>query len=252
MRHLPHEVADFEPVLQLLEAQDAKDADTWTTRYVLLLWLSIIVLIPFHMSRFDGFGAKKSVMERVLDVCKKYAVVPDSCRYAAAFLVSNFLTRIDVKEHLPDFLSWACSESTKDDVDIFAKYGTLACVAMILKHGKRDDLLPHARNLLQWIINAEFKTSAEANVQKLVYKIVQRIGMTFLAPRMVAWRYQRGSRSLTANLSGGDCKKLTNDGAERQVEDGVEEEEEFDVPDEVEEVIDQLIQGLGCSDSIVR
>lgn len=188
-------------------------------------------------------------MERVLDICKKYAVVSDSCRYAAAFLVSNFLTRIDVKEHLPGFLEWACTESAKDDVDIFVKYGTLACVAMILKHGKREDLLPHVRNLLQWVINAEFKNSVEANVQKLVYKIIQRIGMTFLPPRMVAWRYQRGNRSLTANLSAGDSKKLTNE-ATKQV-DNVEEEE-FDVPDEVEEVIDQLIQGLGCADSIVR
>lgn len=90
-------MSDFEPVLQLLEAQDPQDADTWTTRYVLLLWLSIIVLIPFHMSRLDGFDVtdsnKKTVMERVLDIFKRYAVVPDKCRDAAAFLVAKFLTR---------------------------------------------------------------------------------------------------------------------------------------------------------------
>lgn len=202
------------------------------------------------MSRLDGFDAKKTVMQRVLDVCKKYAVVPDSCRYAAAFLVAKFLTRCDVKDYLPGFFEWACTESIKEDDDIFVKYGTLACVAMILKHGKREDILPHVRNLLQWVINAEFKSSSEANVQKLVYKIIQRIGMTFLPPRVVSWRYQRGSRSLTANLSGGDCKKLANDHViDNQ---GNLEDEEIEVPDEVEEVIDQLIQGLGCSDSIVR
>ena len=27
---------------------------TWETRYVLLLWLSMIVMIPFELSRFDG------------------------------------------------------------------------------------------------------------------------------------------------------------------------------------------------------
>lgn len=90
-------MSDFEPVLQLLEAQDPNDADTWTTRYVLLLWLSIIVLIPFHMSRLDGFDPKesdqKTVMERVLEVCKRYCVVPDKCRDAAAFLIAKFLTR---------------------------------------------------------------------------------------------------------------------------------------------------------------
>lgn len=243
-------------VLQLLESQNIKDAETWTTRYVLLLWLSIIVLIPFHMSRLDGFDAKdtnrKTVMQRVLDVCKEYAIVSDSCRYVAAFLVAKFLTRCDVKEHLPDFFEWACNESTKDEDDIFVKYGTLACVAMVLKHGKREDLLPHVRKLLQWIINSEFKNSPEANIQKLVYKIIQRIGMTFLPPRVVSWRYQRGNRSLAANLSGGDCKKLANETVKQNADDRGVEDDEIDVPDEVEEVIDQLIQGLGCSDSIVR
>jgi hypothetical protein len=47
---------------------------------------------------------------------------------------------------------------------------------MILKHGKREDLLPHAERLLQWIIDDDIKTNSGSNVQKLVYKIVQRIG----------------------------------------------------------------------------
>lgn len=163
------------------------------------------------------------------------------------------ITRCDVKEHLPAFFEWACTESVKDDGNIFVKYGTLACVAMILKDGKREDLLPHVRKMLQWIINAEFKSNSGANVQKLAYKIVQRIGMTFLPPRIVSWRYQRGSRSLAANLSAGDYKEnAVETGGGNKEEEGVEEEEEIEVPDEVEEVIDQLIQGLGCADSIVR
>lgn len=97
VKHLPHEVADFEPVLCLLESQDPSDPNTWTTRYILLLWLSIIIMIPFHLSRFDGFDEsdsnKKSVMDRVLNVIKTYAVVPDKCRDAAAFLSYKFINR---------------------------------------------------------------------------------------------------------------------------------------------------------------
>lgn len=97
VRHLPHEVADFEPVLQLIQSQDPNDAETWTTRYVLILWLSIIVMIPFHMSRLDGTNKEgdyqRSTMERVFDVCKTYAIVPDKCRDAAAYLSSKYLTR---------------------------------------------------------------------------------------------------------------------------------------------------------------
>ncbi|KAL1132702.1 hypothetical protein AAG570_010654 [Ranatra chinensis] len=54
VQHLPHDSSDLEPVLTMLEAQDQFDTSTWETRYCLLLWLSIIVKIPFHMSKFDG------------------------------------------------------------------------------------------------------------------------------------------------------------------------------------------------------
>ena len=62
------QAADLEPVLIMLEHQDIKDTDTWETRYCLLLWLSIIVKIPFHMSRLDGSGGDsgdyKPIMQR--------------------------------------------------------------------------------------------------------------------------------------------------------------------------------------------
>jgi hypothetical protein len=67
------QVSDIEPVLQLLESQQPNDKANWQTRYVLLLWLSIIVLIPFHMSRLDSFKpeerrdeSQKTVMERCI------------------------------------------------------------------------------------------------------------------------------------------------------------------------------------------
>ncbi|KAJ8961404.1 hypothetical protein NQ318_014649 [Aromia moschata] len=255
VRHLPHEVADFEPVLQFLESQDPDDSETWTTRYILLLWLSIIVMIPFHMSRFDGFDEKeterKTVMTRILDVIKIYAIVPDKCRDAAAYLSHKFITRYDVKEkHLHSFFDWAIQLSSANDSSVFVKYGTLACVSTILKHGKRDDLLPYTRKLLTWIINAEFKNNSGSNIQKLVYKIVQRIGLTFLRPKVTAWRYKRGNRSLAANLSAGDGSLPNTSSSTSEVEEV--DEDDMEVPDEVEEVIDQLMQGLRSLDSIVR
>lgn len=91
--------------------------------------------------------------------------------------VKYFNFRNDVKEkHLLTFFDWVLEQSLAKDSNVFVKYGTLACIAMIIKHGKREDILPHARKLLAWIINSEFKESSGTSVQKLVYKIVQRIG----------------------------------------------------------------------------
>lgn len=90
------------------------------------------------------------------------------------------LFRIDVKEkYLPQFLDWACEIVNYKDRNTFAKQGALATVAMILKHGKREDLLPHAGILLRWIINTDYKDTAGTHIPKLGFKIVQRIGKLY-------------------------------------------------------------------------
>lgn len=67
VRHFPHEVEDLEFVVSLLQAQD--DGQAWQTRYVLLIWLSIIVIIPFDMARFDS-GNQEPLADRILTICK--------------------------------------------------------------------------------------------------------------------------------------------------------------------------------------
>ena len=67
VRHFPHEVSDLDPVLTLLEAE-GDNTDNWETRYVLLLWMSMLVLIPFDMKRFDSGEKKDTVTERILAV----------------------------------------------------------------------------------------------------------------------------------------------------------------------------------------
>lgn len=71
VQHLPHEITDFEPVLNLLARQDMKDVYTWQTRYVLLLWLSIVCMVPFDLNRFDANTENKddSIMNRLLKTC---------------------------------------------------------------------------------------------------------------------------------------------------------------------------------------
>ena len=54
------------------------DHQTWEARYVLLLWLSIVCMIPFDMARFDGLkeavtGAverRRPVVDRILETAK--------------------------------------------------------------------------------------------------------------------------------------------------------------------------------------
>ncbi|KAM7387217.1 hypothetical protein PAMA_009704 [Pampus argenteus] len=257
MQLFPHEVADVEPVLDLLSRQDPRDTETWETRYMLLLWLSMTCLIPFDLSRLDGYlesGAGKTreaTMDRILAIAKSYLVVSDSPRDAASVLVSKFMTRPDVKQKcLGDFLGWSLTtiSETKDQSmrDIMVLDGALQSLAKLFKHGKRDDLLQYAPTILQCLEQKHLSESSQAMLRRLGVKLIQRLGLTFLKPRLATWRYQRGSRSLAANLSMSQSTAAT---IEMETQ---EQEEDYDIPEEVETVIEQLLVGLKDKETIVR
>ncbi|RZF49027.1 hypothetical protein LSTR_LSTR011389 [Laodelphax striatellus] len=255
VRHLPHEVSDLELVLSMLESQDEKDTLTWETRYCLLLWLSIIVMIPFHMARLDSGNQEKTVMDRLLDVCKKYLMGGDSCRIASAYLSSKLLTRSDVKEaHLKPFLDWACSSLVNEEGS-WKRFGPLSSLAAILKHGKREDLLPYAPLLLSRIIDAKCRNDSYRLTRKYAMKITHRIGLTLLRTRIASWRYSRGCRQIALNLNAGDCpvkKEQTKEKITEENSTGSDDDEDFDVPPEIEDIIEELIQGLRDPDITIR
>ncbi|XP_029632066.1 LOW QUALITY PROTEIN: tubulin-specific chaperone D-like [Salmo trutta] len=158
MQLFPHEVADVQPVLDLLCRQDPKDPETWETRYMLLLWLSMTCLIPFDLSRLDGHltsdpsQTREPIMDRILAIAKSYLVVSDKSRDAASVLVSKFVTRPDVKlKRLGDFLDWSlttisqASDQTMGGTVILD--GALQSLAQLFKHGKRDDFLQYEQLL---------------------------------------------------------------------------------------------------------
>ncbi|GAA6218208.1 tubulin-specific chaperone D [Lates japonicus] len=261
MQLFPHEVADVEPVLDLMSRQDPKDSETWETRYMLLLWLSMTCLIPFDLSRLDGHleseggKAREPTMDRILAIAKSYLVVSDSPRDAASVLVSKFMTRPDVKQkRLGDFLDWSLTtiSQTNDQSmrDIMVLDGALQSLAKLFKHGKRDDLLQYAPTILQCLEQKRLSESSQAMLRKLGVKLIQRLGLTFLKPRLAAWRYQRGNRSLAANLSMSQSASTT-DAVTPDVE-AQEQEEDYDIPEDVETVIEHLLVGLKDKETIVR
>ena len=114
VRLFPHEVADLEPVFHLLQAQDTDDHETWHVRYSLLLWMSIIVIVPFDLQTIDSSVGSStegpSLVDRIISVCKMYLRDSGPARNAAALCLSKLLTRPDMEaRHLTEFLVWANS-----------------------------------------------------------------------------------------------------------------------------------------------
>eukprot|EP01135_Chromosphaera_perkinsii_P011023 Nk52_evm57s2309 gene=Nk52_evmTU57s2309 len=274
---LPHEVADFQPTLELLEAQDAEDVKTWHSRYFLLLWLSILCLVPFDMCILDicdvkdyyknpsqnGFSEesienalpKESIVMRIMSVCKLYLTMKDKTADGAGVLVSRFVTRPDMKDvFLKPFINW-CRDTVTDAIDtyevnihsVFAIVGVLKGLCCLTGNGKREDLLPHCGDMLD-LLEICRKKSYNPLLRKLSVKLVQRIGLLFLEPRTISWRYQRGNRSLAI---GQESEVKSN--IEQDVTSGGScDDEDFECPDELEDVIEALLNGLRDPDTIVR
>ncbi|MEE6506738.1 hypothetical protein FKM82_007829 [Ascaphus truei] len=258
LRLFPHEVVDVQPVLEMISAQNPKDHETWETRYMLLLWLSMTCLIPFDFSRLDGDitseagQRRRSTMDQILDVAKSYLVVSDKARDAAAVLVSKFVTRPDVKQkRTRNFLDWSLSVLTSSTYitmeGTIAMDGMLQALAQLFKHGKREDCYPYASTVLMSVDTCKLSESSQTILRKLGVKLVQRIALTFLKTKVAKWRYQRGSRTLTDNLL--QSSSETQLGPSTPTE---HDEEEYDIPEEVENVIEQLLVGLKDKDTIVR
>ncbi|KAL8610270.1 hypothetical protein ACOMHN_062002 [Nucella lapillus] len=272
VRLLPHEVSDMEPVLALIDQQDPKDVESWQTRYMLLLWLSMVCMIPFDLHRLDsnlpqGDGGIckqpimeriltvcQPVMERILTICQVYLTVNDKCRDAASYVLSHFLTRPDVKkEFLPQSIDWnlklICTSDVETMKGVSQAVGSLATLALLFKHGKREDLLSYAPVVLSSVTQCNFMDSNNSLLRKTTTKLIQRLGLTFIKHRVAAWRYQRGSRSLAENLKLGASR---NAPAVVTSESKPEEEEDFDIPEEMEEVIGLLLGCLKDKDTVVR
>lgn len=64
---------------------------TWETRYILLLWLTFLLLIPFDLRRMDGTspGSGNGTIDRVFDVARLYVGISGKCQDGAAVLLAR-------------------------------------------------------------------------------------------------------------------------------------------------------------------
>ncbi|XP_043260310.1 tubulin-specific chaperone D [Colletes gigas] len=238
--YLPHEVADLLPVLRMLEKQDPNDVETWETRYVLLIWLSIISKIPFPLSRLEitDVNSEQSIVVRILKICKLFCLSKDACAVAAVFLIANFLTRSDVKKlYLKEMIMW-CLQCVENDP---LRHGPLAVIAAILKHTAREDVKPHTQVILDKVLQFHLNNNPADLIRKFGIKIVQRIGLVLLGTKLASWRYQRMNRSICLLLNDKQINAVKNLEKSKEVSTNNDDQ---DIPLAIEDIIEQLIQGL--------
>jgi hypothetical protein len=99
----------------------------------------------------------------------------------------------------------------------------------ILNFGARADLLPVLPIIAQTVLT---DTPTNTLLKQLSIKLIQRIGLVWLKPRVVAWRYKK-SRHTLMNATNTD-----------QDDDMDENDDDFEIPEMIEEVIEHLLSAL--------
>jgi hypothetical protein len=281
----PHEVAHLEACLSVLKTQDRKEHGNWETRYVFLTWLCLLCLIPFDICSMDstlsntsltsdnvggrgvdgevvGQQAKSGLVRYIVELCSTYLSDTGPTREAASACLSALLTRPDMEtDLLTDFITTSCARMTawaqkgqnasnEFTSDSFGIIGVLHCISQIFKKGHRSRVLAHAPTVLKPCLMIAAQSN-QTLTRKLTCKLAQRIGMTFLPPRVAVWRYQRGQRSLLQNLQLGAGEKQQERG-EEVGNMGGDEDDDFEAPEELENIIDHLLNALHDRDTVVR
>ena len=201
VRYLPHEVDDVEPVIHMINLQCNLKFDNWQTKYILLIWLSVLVLLPFHLERFDAIKGDHSLMEQIYKIILSNLCEPGKYSDACAYLAAKFLTRPEINQiYLERFIDWSIIQIDNNF------NGPLLALSYIFKLGKREEVNKFGSKLFQKFASIEVLNENDFKL-KLIVKLIQRIALSYLKTKIASWRYQRGKRFLVNNLNNDQLNK---------------------------------------------
>ncbi|CAM9573000.1 unnamed protein product, partial [Laminaria digitata] len=219
--------------------QDTDDYSTWETRYGLLLWLSMLSLVPFDIDTIDsgmgtpssgsvantaaatagagigdattapvaGRGRQADLVGTILALGMKHLGDAGPTRDAAAACLSSLLTRPDMEAcHLRRFLEWSASVLERVTAEgragqeglsklAFLVMGVMATLAALFKQGHREKLIDLIPVVFYPVVGLAELGPGQTLLRKMLVKLLQRVGTTYVPPRVVSWRYRRGQRT---------------------------------------------------------
>jgi tubulin-specific chaperone D len=260
VRLLPHTPAAVISLIALLSLDSSSrncagaGPLAWQVEYVLLLWLSAAMLVPFPLLSIVTQPSIEGLFEHAVRALSSPGKVSDG----AAALLAAFLKRKDARIYLNKFMRM-CYEQPTTAGAACRGGGTAVALAKIFKTGRREELATYVPPLMCSIDNLVDVTQTGGLVLKV--KLSQRMALVYLKERVSAWRYDRGSRSLFGQQQEMHLStKLTPSPSMSSAADGdnasgdFAQEEVLDVAQEeiVEQAIETLLRGLEHRDTVVR
>ncbi|KAJ7459837.1 TBCD protein [Mycena latifolia] len=234
IRFFPHEVADL-ALARACMGGVAREPRQWALRYAVLLWLALICMIPFDLAQFDEH-ADGETADALEGLARSFLNRAGLEREGAALLLARLYTRKDTRVRFPGFLRWV-DECVSAATDAFTLIGVLQVLCEVAKSGPADLVQSNAARFftIADAIQASEVLNSNTIVRKFKTKLVARIPLRILPPTSNATR--RKGRALTGHAQG---------------EPEIIQEDEIEVPEEVEVVLEQLFKSLQDKDTIVR
>ncbi|KAF3662209.1 Tubulin-folding cofactor D [Capsicum annuum] len=278
VKFFPHQVSDLELAVSLLEKCHNAQAGTslrqestgeMEAKCVILLWLYILVLIPFDIASMDtsagdnnyaGGDDPPPLVLKILEFSKDYLSNAGPMRTISGLLLSRLLTRPDMSKAFTSFVDWThevMSCLSNDVVNHFKLLGAVEALGAVFKNGSPKVLLsvfPGVWNDISALVKSN--TAARSPLlRKYLVKLTQRIGMICLPPRQQSWRYVGRTSTLGGHITVNRIETNQNNNYRNNdlsKEPDCDEEDDMDVPHIVEEIIELLLSGLRDTDTVVR
>ncbi|PIA13890.1 ARM repeat-containing protein [Coemansia reversa NRRL 1564] len=287
IRFFPHTVADVEPVFSTLWRYSVDfGASNWTARYVLLIWLSLLAMIPFDIESIDsglvglpainmpGSNNDGSLLNLWIELGKIYLSRPGCEMEGAAVMLARLLSRKDTATLFqPKFIKWAVCEINEaaglngnennlqqrlDIESVLRINGALRVLCHLFAVMDSPHSLGEQVAILQRIFQSE---AFEQNsiTRKLISKAAQRMALLMLSPAPVNPKLLHAQLSVRNNL--GECKTKDNGDDYSAVtvsnstesDDGtIEQMLDTEIPEDVECFLGILLHRLHDKDTIVR
>ncbi|EJC98100.1 TBCD protein [Fomitiporia mediterranea MF3/22] len=239
VRFFPHEITDLPIAIRYINSDGpASNPDAWVIRYIMMLWTSLVCMLPFDLAQFDG-DYSVTTAESLQTIGITELDKPGLERDGAALLLSRLYMRKDTSTLLTSFLE-AFEAELRESPNLFKTIGSLRVIAEITKSGPMEILHPYISRLQTLVneITREQHLAENTVIRKLRTKCITRTASRLLPAR------SKKSRSTAKSLE----PSLRTE--EYSLDDDVDGE--HDVPGQVEDAIGELFELLQDKDTSVR
>jgi tubulin-specific chaperone D len=108
------------------ECKEESSSTSWETRYMLLIWLSMVVLIPFDFWRLENIEKEKQEekgsLKHLIEICKSLLSKNGKESEGASILISKLLNRPDISKNFREsFLEWCFEKIDDQNSDAYLK-----------------------------------------------------------------------------------------------------------------------------------